>query len=1231
MDKRNIFTSTIFLFFIFALCLGSCVAPPETATDATYDTDYAPPKKEYPTIFVHGHGNDVWAWQPMIERVKGSRQVYRNGEAFYAGDEIKGTYDKNSIWNFGYYKERYYERDQYPYYGRIGGIPIKRTNKMYNVLGDVYVRKADCTTLYYIGGACDPNQTPITVEDTEYESRVSYADQLRRAVDKILAATGAEKVNIVAHSMGGLVARSYIKWLGGNDKVYRILTVGTPNHGVSDLGEHIMQFGLIVGIFGGMNPDPDWQKIGEDIEMYPKAVDDYHFDKTPNDIPLYDGKSFIQQLNDGGMIVSPVQYATIAGDYHDIVLSSFELLGIDHLKRNGVPADPQDDVVVNIREVQIEGAEFNTIVHAAHGRPEKDKDLKGINDPDLLLTESGATASIIGRWILGDVGEELAPDIDYDGDGISNLDDNCPAVANPDQANRDGDYNGDACDPDPDIPYDAISASPLSHDIGEDDDQDGIVWSVDNCLYVYNPDQVNTDSDYRGDACDPDDDNDGVKDINDLFPLDPKEWIDTDKDGTGDNADLDDDGDGLSDQIEASLGSNPLDPSSKPIDTDDDGLPDLLDPDDDNDGVLDQNDAFPLDPSESIDTDGDKIGNNVDTDDDGDGYSDELEDMENTDPLNPLSKPSDIDKDGIPDSTDTDIDGDSYENTKDIFPLNPREWLDTDGDGIGNNADTDDDGDLYTDAVEIQVGSDPLDLNSKPADHDGDFIPDSMDPDDDNDGVLDVDDPSPFDPAVSVDTDGDGIDDRIDTDDDNDGYSDVMEISCGANHLDANSKPADNDKDGTPDILDSDDDNDGVPDLNDAFPFDPGESLDSDGDGIGNNADTDDDGDGYVDVLEIQFGTDPLNSASKPKDFDKDGNPDSTDSDDDNDTYVDSNDLFPYDKTEWADFDRDGIGDNRDLDDDNDGYPDSVEIDEGTNPFDANSKPNDLDKDLIPDSIDDDIDGDGYLNQNDVFPRDPSEWSDFDRDGVGDNADPDDDNDEMPDWWELQYGLNPKYAEDASMDKDGDGIRNDSEYAHDTDPTNHCDPIQYDFCYYYDIPDAGTDAGQCRLNPSEALGERCVPLGSWSQKAIVDTDGRPGWCEQRFIIRTKFECPSNLEVCMDFMPVGWECSMDIGLCTIGRFSQCRNPGTHCAKANTWTSTIGLDMDDDRGWCEQQFFINGPPQFFLEMEFSGSTNGQCKNMGTSTANTYGGKTANIGLNTNSQPGGCDVRWRLGKEN
>ena len=51
-------------------------------------------------------------------------------------------------------------------------------------------------------------------------------------------------------------------------------------------------------------------------------------------------------------------------------------------------------------------------------------------------------------------------------------------------------------------------------------------------------------------------------------------------------------------------------------------------------------------------------------------------------------------------------------------------------------------------------------------------------------------------------------------------------------------------------------------------------------------------------------------------------------------------------------------------------------------------------------------------------------------------ADPDSDGDGMPDWWEMNNGLNPTNAADALIDTDGDGIWNVDEYLRNTSPTN---------------------------------------------------------------------------------------------------------------------------------------------------------------------------------------------------
>jgi hypothetical protein len=61
---------------------------------------------------------------------------------------------------------------------------------------------------------------------------------------------------------------------------------------------------------------------------------------------------------------------------------------------------------------------------------------------------------------------------------------------------------------------------PLMRDIGwfPDADVDGVADDDDNCPNVANGDQANYDGDSQGDVCDADDDNDGVPDVNDVLP-----------------------------------------------------------------------------------------------------------------------------------------------------------------------------------------------------------------------------------------------------------------------------------------------------------------------------------------------------------------------------------------------------------------------------------------------------------------------------------------------------------------------------------------------------------------------------------------------------------------------------------------------------------------------------------------------------------------------------------------
>ena len=407
-------------------------------------------------------------------------------------------------------------------------------------------------------------------------------------------------------------------------------------------------------------------------------------------------------------------------------------------------------------------------------------------------------------------------------------------------------------------------------------------------------------------------------------------------------------------------------------------------------------------------------------DSDGDGYDDSI-DLFPADPTEWI----DTDLDGIGNNSDPDIDGDGLLNGMDggtdnnddgdlainiydPLPKDPSEWLDTDNDGLGNNTDTDDDNDGVPDAFDV------FPLNPQESlDTDLDGIGNNDDSDDDGDGVLDVYDQFPLDPLETIDTDLDGIGNNADIDDDGDGVNDGDD----AFPLDFNVN-ADLDGDGMGNAQDPDIDNDGIENSLDVFPYDVTEWYDTDLDGVGNNTDTDDDGDGIADTVD-DLPLDPLESV----DTDNDGIGNNADDDDDGDGVQDVIDKCPLDPLERLDTDNDGVCDGPDLDADGDG---TLDINDAF-PLDA-AEQFDLDNDGLGDNSDNDIDGDGVDNATDAFPLDLNEYLDTDSDGVGNNTDLDDDGDTVADATD-QFPLDPS----EWLDTDGDGIGNNTDADDDDD------------------------------------------------------------------------------------------------------------------------------------------------------------------------------------------------------
>jgi len=557
----------------------------------------------------------------------------------------------------------------------------------------------------------------------------------------------------------------------------------------------------------------------------------------------------------------------------------------------------------------------------------------------------------------------------------------------------------------------------------------------------------------------------------DKFPNNPNEFWDTDGDGIGDNSDTDIDGDGLTNVYELT----PREPknSGAGFYLHSKSNPYLVDSD--FDGVNDKLDGIPWNDRESVDFDGDFRGDeNDDDDDDNDGLPDLREINLGLNTNNP-----DSDGDGFSDGcegigfkshdeqgnwietikvvgtvTQT-IAGESYsifiegynnwQNRKEIkittaSPTSAISLLTQFANKINQNHNSINFNDCCyngqsrpgVEQISASVSGTSLIIkgqDSRPQIHIQTW---------EWRGVINIatsfcswqnEDKFPDDKTEWYDRDWDDIGDNEDTDDDNDGLLDKDELALGTN----------------PYYWDTDGDFRG--DDWDQMPLDKYSWEDMDGDGIPDWRVEDTNGDGNLDP-NIWGGPDRVTYVDPDVDGDgisnvneDNGVTDRYQPDSDFDGYNDGVDAFPVWHEEWLDTDQDGIGNNTDNDDDGDGFSDLDEAFNKTDPLDSKSKPStDQDQDFMSDTYESiigtstskpDTDGDGFKDGLDHFPLNESEWLDSDNDGEGNNQDNNDDNDRLSDFIENLgkdlnlWNLNPLiYDHDTSIpnDEDWDGV-----------------------------------------------------------------------------------------------------------------------------------------------------------------------------------------------------------------
>ena len=93
----------------------------------------------------------------------------------------------------------------------------------------------------------DGRDVTIVAPDDGTGDLREQAEGLAASIDDVLDRSGADSVDLVGYSAGGVVVRWYVQELGGDDVVRRVVTLGSPHHG-TDLAA------LAAGVAGGACP-----------------------------------------------------------------------------------------------------------------------------------------------------------------------------------------------------------------------------------------------------------------------------------------------------------------------------------------------------------------------------------------------------------------------------------------------------------------------------------------------------------------------------------------------------------------------------------------------------------------------------------------------------------------------------------------------------------------------------------------------------------------------------------------------------------------------------------------------------------------------------------------------------------------------------------------------------------------------------------------------------------------
>jgi len=158
------------------------------------------------------------------------------------------------------------------------------------------------------------------------------AADLGEQIERICEQTGYDRVHVVGHSLGGLLARYYVQRLGGDRRVQSLVTLGTPHQG--SRWAHVLPLSLVRQLRPGSSI---YQELAEPAPSFSTAVTAIYSDLDQVVVPTSSGRCDHPDLAARNVLVRGVGHMTLP--IHRGVLDEVAAT-LAGLRTDAVPAAP---------------------------------------------------------------------------------------------------------------------------------------------------------------------------------------------------------------------------------------------------------------------------------------------------------------------------------------------------------------------------------------------------------------------------------------------------------------------------------------------------------------------------------------------------------------------------------------------------------------------------------------------------------------------------------------------------------------------------------------------------------------------------------------------------------------------------------------------------------------------------------------------------------------------------